>query len=425
MMANSQPSLPRRPTPPGPTPVRVSFEGWKVERLLADPNNSSQELVQLHVRAAGPGQAFLVAQATWGAAAGPAAGATYGEVARVLQDQGLTIVHERLFGSLAVKEAVMASRAEALRAENLSQEGPVTYIQGQPPWGEGLAGVIIRAVSCCHPRDRVWTIWDQGQAVGRGWRQGDATFLLLQNLQGLSLKGNGANVRPLQARRMIQRAARLLSAQGASYQDVVRTWFYLSDILAWYQEFNWARTSTYGQFGLLPGQGHSRQKLPASTGIRGDMPGGAACALDLLAVAGPHESRPQVRQLRSPAQPEALSYGSAFSRGALIRQSEVSLIQVSGTAAIDEQGQSLHPGDVQAQIDCTFDKIAALIGQEGATLEDIAAASVFVKRPEDALIYGERATARGLEKLPAVVMVADVCREELLFEMDAEVVIKK
>jgi len=403
----------------------VSFEGWKVERLLADPNNSSQELVQLHVRAAGPGQAFLVAQATWGAAAGPAAGATYGEVARVLQDQGLTIVHERLFGSLAVKEAVMASRAEALRAENLSQEGPVTYIQGQPPWGEGLAGVIIRAVSCCHPRDRVWTIWDQGQAVGRGWRQGDATFLLLQNLQGLSLKGNGANVRPLQARRMIQRAARLLSAQGASYQDVVRTWFYLSDILAWYQEFNWARTSTYGQFGLLPGQGHSRQKLPASTGIRGDMPGGAACALDLLAVAGPHESRPQVRQLRSPAQPEALSYGSAFSRGALIRQSEVSLIQVSGTAAIDEQGQSLHPGDVQAQIDCTFDKIAALIGQEGATLEDIAAASVFVKRPEDALIYGERATARGLEKLPAVVMVADVCREELLFEMDAEVVIKK
>jgi len=403
----------------------VSSEGWKAERLLADPNNSSQEFVQLHVRAAGPGQAFLVAQAAWGAAAGPAAEATYGEIARVLQDQGLTIVHERLFGSLAVKEAVMASRAEALRAESLFPEGPITYIQGQPLWGEGLAGVIIRAVSCCHPRDRVWTIRDQGQAVGRGWQQGDATFLLLQNLHGLSLKGNGANVRPLQARRMIQRAARLLSAQGASYQDVVRTWFYLSDILAWYKEFNWARTSIYGQLGLLPGQGHCRQKLPASTGIRGDMSGGASCTLDLLAVAGPHESRPQVRQLRSPTQPEALSYGSAFSRGVLIRQSDVSLIQVSGTAAIDEQGQSLYPGDVQAQIDCTFDKVAALIGQEGATLEDIAAASVFVKRPEDALMYGERAKARGLQNLPAVVMVADICREELLFEMDAEVVIKK
>ena len=94
---------------------------------------------------------------------------------------------------------------------------------------------------------------------------------------------------------------------------------------------------------------------------------------------------------------------------------------MSGTAAIDAQGQSLYPDDVRAQIDCTFDKIAALIGQEGASLADIAAACVFVKRPEDALVYQERAAARGLSNLPAVIMVADVCREELLFEMDAEV----
>ena len=138
-------------------------------------------------------------------------------------------------------------------------------------------------------------------------------------------------------------------------------------------------------------------------------------------MVGPPESRPLVRQLSNPGQQDAFQYGSAFSRGALIRQPDVSLIQVSGTAAIDEQGQSLYPGDVRAQIDCTFDKIAALIGQEGATLTDIAAACVFVKRPEDALVYQERAAARGLSNLPAVIMVADVCREELLFEMDAEV----
>jgi enamine deaminase RidA (YjgF/YER057c/UK114 family) len=95
---------------------------------------------------------------------------------------------------------------------------------------------------------------------------------------------------------------------------------------------------------------------------------------------------------------------------------------MSGTAAIDAQGRSLHPGDVRGQIDCTFDKIAALIEPEGATLADIAAACVFIKRPEDARVYQERAAAQGLENLPAVVMVAGVCRDELLFEMDAEVV---
>jgi enamine deaminase RidA (YjgF/YER057c/UK114 family) len=220
---------------------------------------------------------------------------------------------------------------------------------------------------------------------------------------------------------MIQRAARLLDAQGASYRDVARTWFYLDDILAWYPEFNRSRTAIYGQFGILPGQDNGHLRLPASTGIRGEVPTGAACALDLLAVVGPAELRPLVKQLSNPGQQDAFQYGSAFSRGALLRQPDVSLIQVSGTAAIDEKGASLHAGDVGAQIDCTFDKIAALIGQEGATLADIAAACVFIKRPEEALVYQERAAARGLQNLPVIVMVADICREELLFEIDAEV----
>ena len=138
-------------------------------------------------------------------------------------------------------------------------------------------------------------------------------------------------------------------------------------------------------------------------------------------MVGPAESLPLVKQLSNPGQQDAFQYGSAFSRGALLRQPDVSLIQVSGTAAIDESGVSLHPGDVRGQIDCTLDKIAALIDQEGATLKDIAAACVFIKRPEDALVYQERAAARGLENLPAVIMVADICREDLLFEIDAEV----
>jgi enamine deaminase RidA (YjgF/YER057c/UK114 family) len=375
----------------------------------------------LHVRPAGPGQAFLVARAAWGADAAPAAQAAYGEIARVLQDQGLTVVHERLFGSLSVQPAALAARTAALKANHLPADGPITYIQGHPPWGEGFAGAIIQAVSCRNPHDLVWTMRDQGNPVGRGWRRRGATFLLLQNIQGLGLGPQGVNPPCIQTRRMLQRAARLLETQGASYRDVVRTWFYLSDILAWYPEFNRSRTAIYGQFGILPGQDHGRLKLPASTGIGGELPTGAAGALDLLALAGPPESRPRIRQLSHPGQPEAFTYGSAFSRGALIEGPDISLIQVSGTAAIDTQGQSLYPDDIRAQIDCTLDKIAALIGPEGATLADIAAASVFVKRPEDALIYQERAAARGLANLPAVIMVADVCREELLFEMDAEV----
>jgi enamine deaminase RidA (YjgF/YER057c/UK114 family) len=335
------------------------------EKVLHIPTFVCQELFTLYCHGAGPGQIFLVVQGAKEVEAGSAAKAAYDEIARILQDHDLTMVHERLFGSLSVKPAILASRAKAFRASNLPTVGPFTFIQGQPFWGKGFAGVIIQAVFCRPPQDEVWTIMDQGMAVGRGWRQGGATFLLLQNLQGLVTNRHEPNDRPHQVRRVIQLAVRLLERQEASYRDVVRTWFYLADILAWYPQFNWTRNLLYQELGLMPIINDGSRRLPASTGIGGAVSLESACALDLLAVAGPSKSRPPVRYLLNPAQPEALTYGSAFSRGTLICHSDFNLIQVSGTAAIDDKGDSLYPGDVGGQIECTFDKIAALIRQEG------------------------------------------------------------
>jgi hypothetical protein len=50
---------------------------------------------------------------------------------------------------------------------------------------------------------------------------------------------------------------------------------------------------------------------------------------------------------------------------------------------------------------------------------------VFVKRPEYASIFREMAADRGVADFPAVCIVADVCREELLFEIDAEAAVRK
>jgi|GEM_PF-1258738 arylsulfatase len=172
---------------------------WQAKKFFSGSTGSYLELSRVHIRVAGPGQAFLVVPTAWGADAAIAARATYREIARLLQEWGLAIVQERLFGSLTARASVLAARNAALSAAGISPASPFTYIQGQPPWGEGLAGVIIRAVSCRHSQDKVWTIRDQGQPVGRGWRQGDANFLVLQNLQGLFPNGNGANAPPHQA----------------------------------------------------------------------------------------------------------------------------------------------------------------------------------------------------------------------------------
>ena len=101
--------------------------------------------------------------------------------------------------------------------------------------------------------------------------------------------------------------------------------------------------------------------------------------MDLIAVL---DSQNCTRKLSSPSQLDAFRYGSAFARASTVRNGSTSLIEVSGTAAIDEHGVSLYPGNIRAQIDCTFDKVQTLLAQEGAGLQDICAATVFVKQPE-------------------------------------------
>jgi enamine deaminase RidA (YjgF/YER057c/UK114 family) len=374
--------------------------------------------VSLYVKEAGEGRAFIVASLKSPADAREAASLSYTQIAEVLSERGMVGVHERIFGSLSVEHDVMSARRQAFTSFGISPENPVTYIEGNPPWGKGLAGVIIHAVK----KDEVWTIMDSGVPCGRGWRLNSVTHLLLQNIQAFHSRTPYHTSTSLQARLMIDRAERILRENGASFKDVVRTWFYLSDILGWYAGFNKVRNETYGEFAIMPGPGDRELLLPASTGIQGGTPSGAACAMDLIAVLN---SENFTRKFSNPSQLDAFRYGSAFARASIVINGSADLIEVSGTAAIDEHGVSLYPGDIRAQIDCTFDKVQALLEQEGAGLKDICSATVFVKQPEFAEIFYEMAANRGLENFPCVCIVADVCREELLFEIDAEAVVKK
>lgn len=363
---------------------------------------------------------FLVARSAQGCDPRSAAMDAYSQIGEALLAEEMEIVQERVFGSLSVESLIKEARGEALRSRDVPADGPLTYIQGCPTWGEGFSGAIVHAVPRAQGDDQVRVVFDGTDRRGRTWCVDGVRFMILQNIQGLTAGADNAPA--LQAHRAITYADRLLQQNGSGYRDTVRTWFYLHDILAWYAEFNKARTAKYGEFGLLPSPEAPESRLPASTGIRAGLPGGAACALDLLAVLGSDGGEPMVRHIRNPHQLEAFRYGSAFSRCAVIRGRRENLIEISGTAAIDEAGKSLHIGDARAQVGCTMDKVAALMEQADASIEDICAATIFVKNAEDATAVREVLAERGLEQLPAVWVVADVCRDDLLFEIDAEAV---
>jgi enamine deaminase RidA (YjgF/YER057c/UK114 family) len=355
----------------------------------------------------------------------------YRRIGELLASTSSRIIHERCFGAVGLQPQVLEIRARELRKQGLESDTPVTFVEGESCLGNDLAGIQIRALAPV-PGTRIRTLLDQGIPKGRAWNLDGATFFMLQSVDGGrrdAAAGKSAD-RESQSDAMFRQAERLLRAEGASYRDVLRTWIYISDILDWYGDFNTVRNRCYSEYGFLKhpedaGAQAEQIYLPASTGIEGKNPAGRPAVMDVFAVRRSPGSQIQVRPLYGSKQRSPFRYGSAFSRAMVVDEPEGKLILVSGTASIDEDGKSVFIGDTAAQIRQTLNVVSTLIAPEGATLRDLCEATVFMKRREDFPLYREIAGQAGIAQAPSVNVVADVCRDELLFELDAAFVIEK
>jgi 2-iminobutanoate/2-iminopropanoate deaminase len=122
---------------------------------------------------------------------------------------------------------------------------------------------------------------------------------------------------------------------------------------------------------------------------------------------------------------EAYSYGSAFSRGMRIDLKGLTILLISGTASIDEHGNTVHVGDLRAQVRRTFDNITGLLASEGASWHDVVRTTCYLRDIErDYKAFNEERAAfykeQGLDPLPASTGIqAILCRPDLLVEIEA------
>jgi 2-iminobutanoate/2-iminopropanoate deaminase len=122
---------------------------------------------------------------------------------------------------------------------------------------------------------------------------------------------------------------------------------------------------------------------------------------------------------------EAGEYGSSFSRGLRIDLNGLVILLISGTASVDEHGNTVHVGDFRAQCRRTYRNIAALLAAEGATWKDIVRTTCYLRDIErDYAAFNEERTAffrqQGLDPLPASTGIqAILCRPDLLVEIEA------
>lgn len=345
----------------------------------------------------------------------------YEEIRRRLDAADLIILHERVFGEVSAAGSVAESRAAALGEDSTNALIPPTHVEGVPCTGSGIAGIHLIAARPS-TTDSMETIDWQGVPCGRLVEGDDASYVALSDLA--RLLPAEARAQPAdETRQALLLAEEVLSGHDWSFADVRRTWFYLDDILAWYGDFNRVRNQVFESFGLLNGSATS--VMPASTGIGGRNARGHRCTFDLLATRPLAGGESSVERLRNPLQNEAPEYGSSFSRGLSVTTDRCRYFFVSGTASIDECGNTVHPGDFDCQARRTLDNIESLLASEGAAFDDICQASAFVKNPEDVGRLQRILKLRGLDDLPLVCTIEDVCRDELLVELDATAVISR
>ena len=351
----------------------------------------------------------------------------FAQVACIVQNQSTPLAATTLM--VFLRDGADEAECREVVCARFGDAMPVTTYAVQPPCGGAALGVEL------------WALGGPGVTVKRFGPE-----LLSVESDGIrwiycgGIPGHAGSGGPYaEALSGFEQMQRQLARAGAGFDQVVRTWLYVNQITESqdgrqrYQELNRARTDFYRnqRFGRkmraawAPGTPY-----PASTGIgtNGRNITMACMALD--------SERPDVflMPLENPQQTPAYDYQAKyspqspkFSRAMAVVQGHFVATLVSGTASI-VNAKTCHPGDVVRQTEQTIENIERLIAPgnfarhgmpgAGATLREIAKLRVYVKHPED--YEACRAVCeRRLPRVPAIYLHADICRPDLLMEMEA------
>lgn len=261
--------------------------------------------------------------------------------------------------------------------------------------------------------------------------------------------GLSARLRPSDTRRQCREAfdllKKILYAEDMDFSHIVRQWNYIEQFLKIhsgqdcprqnYQVFNDVRSAYYGEAEFPSG-------YPASTGI-GMHTGGIV--IECIAIRPSPEIF--ITSLSNPLQKNAHAYsqevlvgqaseGSAikspplFERAKIITQGSSGIIYVSGTAAV--RGQTTVPeNNIRSQTLATIENIQTLISAEnvfsagvdiGSSSPPLSQLRAYVKREQD-LNEVKKICEEHFGNVPSQYVIADICREALLVEIEGTVCI--
>lgn len=336
---------------------------------------------------------------------------------RFLKDARAKILLEKIYGLSSLREDTAAIRNRCVNMMRKEAKIPFTYIGSVPCIGGKIAGVQIIGVIQDDKKTKVDTIFYNEEPVGRVFETDDFKGIYLSGISGLQKDGNVGKQSPIQqAEYIVKLCQDVFSKQGMTARNIIRTWIYFPRILSWYKRFIKTRARFFKEFGLMSG---NKTYLPASTGIQGRGRPKEEIFLDLIAFVPKKKRVGSASIMKSNRQNEARKYGATFSRGVEVKTDNSSLLHISGTASINQKGKTIYLHDEQGQITETLINIGALLETKKAYLKDIVLTAAYCKNQRTYTTFKEITKYLGLDEIPFVPVYADVCRDDLLFEIDA------
>lgn len=352
----------------------------------------------------------------------------FAQVSCILKNQPVPLTATTMM--VFLRDAANESLGKKIARAWFGSAMPVTTFVVQPPCGGAALGVEL------------WAAGGAGVTVKRFGP--DLLSVESEGIRWVYCGGIGSAKRAeagpyAEAMSDFRLMERRLVRAGVGFDRVVRTWLYVNQITVGddgrqrYQELNRARTDFFRGLRLCAknrAEWAPETIYPASTGIG---TGGTHITMSCMAL---DSKRPDVflMPLENPQQTSACDYqpkyspqSPKFSRGMAVVQGTFVVTLVSGTASI-VNSKSVHPGNIIRQTEQTIENIERLIAPEnfarhgltgsGATLRDIAKLRVYVKNPKD---YEKcrKVCERRLPRVPAIYLHADVCRPDLLVEIEA------
>jgi enamine deaminase RidA (YjgF/YER057c/UK114 family) len=321
------------------------------------------------------------------------------DVGEFLESTGSRVAAMNLFGPCSMRAPML----KLLQRYCGEVDWPFTWVDGSACVEHAPVATQFYAV-----RGPMEPLFHLGHRVGSVIEDVDGRWVIIVGLEPTA-EGSRAE----QARSLFERMDHALRPLGMDFHNIVRTWLYCDRILEWYDELNQVRNAFFSERGVYD------RLVPASTGVGTSNPSGKAIIGEALAFQPRHEGV-TIRSLPSPLQCPAPAYGSSFSRAVEIRLPGYDRLYISGTASINLDGTTAHVGDVEAQVALTMRVVRAILDSAGYTWADINRAIAYFKRPQDAGAWESWCKRSNVMDLPLVVVQADICRDDLLFEIELD-----